>query len=550
MPSNYIQAIAEKSSYLSYWYSNVPANIQNNINSLAHLKMQEIGRLQLEAFKARQAAAFNSLNGGNASTSDIAKLGEIFDTAIYQEGLNNILEPIIDDNGKTVGATANYGLDNIEQAVAELKSLVNNNNVGEKLSIFSQEVTKILENTFQPENGTIQDIAQKMFLEYAKANVSGMSNVTDSLSAAQTSRTVKHIINSILAKENRQVFDVNLMDKSYGNMTRTIKKMLLVVAALPNFEATGMKSAYVRHGDSSKRTRVNGENEILDELAAKVYKAAEWMRAMGAEISVRKAAIDGNIPFLEKIVELNAQIDSFRSSSKWFDVDVDIQGHEVYQRILNELKQTGNIVTKQVSKADTGFTITSGSVTGNLGFSVKAGQTVQVNSLSGKVSGIHLQSSTPLSTLLFREIGLSSANYFGVLQLLAAHDDVGGLDGTWDEMKEKLTYLAAINTLMGSSVEGQALFMVLDGRVLSMGNILADIFNSESSTQMIMNSTSKNGYGLNRGDYVALNSWIGDGPNVPNALNRSSVAWNQISNLLYATKINIILNIQNVFSLV
>ena len=543
----FYERVAKTSDYLHYWYKN--SNADMSLSAMFNMSKQQIGRLQLQEFRQKQQAAFAGINGTQVLQSDIDELGWVFDTHIYQEGLKTILEPTIENDNQNLMTHANYGLDNIEQAVAELKQLVSSSN-SNRLQTFSNEVVRILQTIFDPNENNIHDIAQELFVNYAKENL-GYSGKNVMSSKQQKSKTVNHIINSILAKENKEVFNLTAADRSKGVITRTMKKFLLVVAALDNFNEANVTSKIVRHGDNKKGARVSGDSQILNELAMKVYKAAEWMRAMGAEVAVRKAAIDGNTKFLEQIEKLNQDFVSFRNNSGTFAVDVNIKENETFSRILNELKSSGSQITQQVSKADTGFTITNNNVNATIGFSVKAGKEVQINSVTGKVTGISLQSGTPLSTLLFREIGLDSATYQSVLQLLVGHDTGQGLDARWAQLKEQLTYLSTVSTLCGSSIAGQALFLVLDGRIIPMERIIMDIFTNPSKATSMAMSSNDASIGLKRSSYVDLNQWIGYGnASTESAYERSNALWSSAANLLFETKITIHLNLGNVFSLI
>lgn len=543
----FYERIAKASDYLHYWYKN--SNADNNLENLLNMSKQQIGRLQLQEFRMRQQAAFTGINQNQVLQSDIDELGWVFDASVYQEGLKSILEPTLEENNQNLMTHANYGLDNIEEAVAELKQLVSSSEEN-RLQKFSDEVVRILQTIFDPNENNIHEIAQELFVNYAKQNL-GYSGKNVMSSHNQKSRTVNHIINSILAKENKEVFDLVATDRSKGIITRTMKKFLLVVAALDNFEGSNITGKIVRHGDNKTGSKVTGESEILNELAMKVYKAAEWMRAMGAEVAVRKAAIDGNIKFLEQIEKLDQDFISYRNNAGTFAVNVNIQKNAAFSRILDELKSSGAQISQQVSKADTGFTVTNGEVNANIGFSVKAGKEAQINGITGKVTGISLQSGTPLSTLLFREMGLDSATYQSVLQLLVGHDTGQGLDAQWAKLKEQLTYLSAVATLCGSSIGGQALFMVLDGRVIPMEKILMDIFANPTKITSLGMSANDSSVGLQRSTYVNLNQWIGYGSaNPENAYERSNMLWSSAANTLFNTKITIHLNLGNVFNLI
>lgn len=540
----YYNRIAKASDYLHYWFVN--SDNQNNLYSIISASKTQIGQAQLQAFKARQAAAFSSVGGGKVSQSQIDELGRVFDASVYQDALDDVLQT---NNVESLADYANMTGD-LEAAIASVKSITSENILG-RLQNFADSVEQIIETQFSPANNqqTCREMGEQLFLQYAKeAGIMGQSRAV--LTDNQRTKTAQHIIRSILDKSNRKLFNANDFQKSEQGITNTIKKFMLVVQALESFDggSTGMSRATVVHGDGAKRTTstANGEGEILSALAGKVYGAAKRLRAMSAEAAFDEAVLKGNKELIEKKLEVDSSI-SHVSGSEYFRVEVKVDENPIFQRLLNEINMSKAQLEKQVAKADVKFQVSEGGVYADLGFSIKSGKTVEIGTM-GKTANITLQNRTALSTLLFREMGLSSQQYHAVLQLLVGHEEEGPqlmLDGMWEKLKEQILYMSLLSVFSGSSIGGQALFMVVADRIISISAIMNDIFmNPEAAYQLAFRDMTVEGGSLERGDYVATNTWIDPGRANPlSAETRSDTTWNAASNMLYNTKVSIMLNV-------
>lgn len=540
----YYQRVAKASDYLHYWYAN--AEDQNSLYSIINTSKSQMGQIQLQAFRARQAAAFSSVGGGAVDQTSIDELGRIFDASIYQDGLNEVLQA---NNVESLAEYTNMSGD-LEEAIANIKALNPQNIVG-RLEAFSNAVKQIIENQFSPANNqqTCKEIGEALFLQYAKeAGIVGQKRtiMTDN----QKTKTAQHIIRSVLNKSNGKMFNATDLQKSEQGLTNTIKKFMLIVQALDSFDggSIGMSRAAVVHGDGSKRTQstANGEGEILSELASKVYGAAKWMRSMTAEIAFDQAVLKGNKEMIERKLQVDSTVSKV-TGSQYFQIEAKIDDNDTFKRILEEIRLSEAKLRQQVSKADVQLRVSDGGVYADLGFSVKSGKTVEVGTM-GTSANITLQNRTALSTLLFREVGLSSKQYQAVLQLLVGHEEEGPqlmLDGIWEKLKEQILYMSLLSVLSGSSIEGQALFMVIADRVIPISAILTDVFNNPNAAyELAFRNMNIESGSLERADYMNNNKWIE--PSVSqtqSALIRSDTTWNAASNLLYNTKVSIMLNV-------
>lgn len=540
----YYQRVAKASDYLHYWYAN--AEDQNSLYSIINTSKSQMGQIQLQAFRARQAAAFSSVGGGAVDQTSIDELGRIFDASVYQDGLNEVLQA---NDVESLAEYANMSGD-LEEAIANIKALNPQNIVG-RLEAFSNAVKQIIENQFSPANNqqTCKEIGEALFLQYAKeAGIVGQKRtiMTDN----QKTKTAQHIIRSVLNKSNGKMFNATDLQKSEQGLTNTIKKFMLIVQALDSFDggSIGMSRAAVVHGDGSKRTQstANGEGEILSELASKVYGAAKWMRSMTAEIAFDQAVLKGNKEMIERKLQVDSTVSKV-TGSQYFQIEAKIDDNDTFKRILEEIRLSEAKLRQQVSKADVQLRVSDGGVYADLGFSVKSGKTVEVGTM-GTSANITLQNRTALSTLLFREVGLSSKQYQAVLQLLVGHEEEGPqlmLDGIWEKLKEQILYMSLLSVLSGSSIEGQALFMVIADRVIPISAILTDVFNNPNAAyELAFRNMNIESGSLERADYMNNNKWIE--PSVSqtqSALIRSDTTWNAASNLLYNTKVSIMLNV-------
>lgn len=541
----YYNEIAKASDYLHYWYANSYAH--QDIQGIINTSLDQIGLLQLQNFRQKQKNSFK-----NGDSQAISELLSIFDASVYQKGIDSVLEPYQKEN-PDIGLKdiPLYSLDNIDKLLEELKSL-NTEQLINQLSDFAKKVEEIVDIKFSPSenNQTIKEVAKGLFFRYAQKTGNTTADNIKNFSKLEQSQTANSLIKDVLTNSHKKIIQVT-KGVDDQNLTNTLKKMLLAVEALRQFDTnTEFGKIEVKHTSKKSRDKeiVETHSEVFEAFAKKIIGAISTMRFNTYEKAVKKAALDGNIKFLEEY--LGIKIDETKTvGSNSFKVKQSID-NSTFERILKESTQEQRYLERGYSKADVQMKANRNGIEMTLGFSIKGGKDVEVNvnSITGlQTANITLQNNTPLSTLLFREIGLNSQQYHSVLQLLVGHELPNeNLDRVWENIKIKLQYMALLSALTGYHTEGQALMMVIGDRVISMDNLLLEIYtNPEKIYSIYFRDTNKTG-GLNRSTYEDTNIWIPrsnekDGPDNQIGYERSNRTWSRASQILYDTKINIIL---------
>ena len=546
------QHVRKPGDYLHYWYSNVDSGILRNNFRIINMSKTKILQNQIRIFQQRQLAATGGAFSSNLEM--MQKVGEVFDASVYQEGLDRILQPSLDGNVISNIPSSSYTLENL----ATLSSMISSDNIVSRLSDFSNAVKGMIQERFSPA-GNVKDveaIGKELLNKYAyEAGITKRPvGPNSSLTAKQLGRTANHIIRSVLSRSNQKMFQVNKTDDA--NLTNTYKKFLLIAQALDNFEGggeTGPVRAAVRHGGSSKTSWTNSKNEVLSELASKVYNAGKWMQRIGLEEAFRIAGLEANGDFLKDKLSLDESIKTENIGNRQFDVSVRVKEDPVLQRIYNEAKANIDKLTKQVAKGDVKLTVTKNGIVIDLGFSVKSGDQLNVINVNGlQNANITLQNRTPLVALIAREANMGQDSLLGVLQLLVAHGNEEVLDANWEMMKENIWYNALLSLLSGSTLGGQALFMVIGNKVVSIGTILERVMENQNNIySLTARVRNQNEGSLDRAHYMSLNKWIEptDAPKVQQALIRSDITWQTASKLFYNTKVSVDLNIRDLSNL-
>lgn len=552
----YKENVPKSSSYLHYWYTN--ANTDASLNTILHQSAQELIGPQLARFRQQQAQTIAQISEA-ASSEQRDTLLQLFDISSYHpEKLEQILDPKLKENQDNARIP-----ETIENALAELTSIKSSKAQDHvRLSRFKDAVEEII-SMFDPSGrykGVITRIKNSLWSKYTQQALKTGSLSGEAMTSQEKTETARQLIRDILSRENEKVFEgLEARDKSINNLEvdKAVKKILLLSMALENFgdgESLGISEARVGHQNKDSED-VSGENKILNELMSKVRGMANYLKGSVGEMATvygfLKAHTDA-LPAFRK----GLKVQSKRFGSTYFNVDVsELETNESFLRVLENINKDVQNFSQQVSKADSGYSIKGNSIEANIGFSVKVGGKLgNTGTIGSGPATISLQGGTSLAVLLAREMHLSSQQYQAVVQLLAGHGSTrmndAQLNERWEKLKQKLLQLAFVDVLTGSTIGGKAYFMVVGGSIISMDSIISNMI---SDSNLSLSMTNKkivdedNTGSLNRADYMALNTWQGsETPNTSTAYSRSDIAWSEIANLLYQTKINISMNIADI----
>lgn len=552
----YYNRIPKPSGYLHYWYTNSDAD--KDITFLLHQNAQQLILPQLNRYRAQVQQLQTKLFSMTSSSADREKMMQLFDLSLYdQEALKNILAPQLNDDDPE----PKFTFQDIKDAQNQLSALRKSTDaINQKFPKFCETVTNLV-NMFDPTGAgkeNLKAVQDDLWEDWKKQAIKNKYITASSANEESQTKVARAIIKNILDKSNKdQIFTDTTTNKklSTTQITSSVKKMLLLARSLETLNAAGKTSMQLgkvnlRHGTSSDYTTITKENEILKELIGKVFGFISGTKGQVAEDAFAYGYLKSHLDHIGEFEGLTVKPKNMGSDS--FKVMTNVNDNKSLMRALKEVKRSMSQYQKQTSKADGGIQFTQNGVEAYIGFSIKAGDKLNINGYNGSAS-VTLQEGTSLMMLLAREMGLSSKQYQDVLQLLVGHEgQYSGseiaLEWKWEQLKDKLVQLAFVDALTGSTKDGKAHFMVIGGSLYSMERIILDMISGDNLSLAMSKAINKDKNGadqgsLQRSDYLRLNNWSGSRTaNESDALSRSDQAWSAASNLLFQTKINISMN--------
>lgn len=521
-----IEGFTEDTSYGNKFYiANRKEDARNTISNLSLLKMNKknIMKNLIAKQNLRKEIMKNDarLRGTNIKEFDEFLDGTIFD-GIKEQGSNSAFigsEQFLQlERCGSILREKSLEIEKIDEFVAELKNFINT--LVEDENIYKSIITEVIEK---------------------HADIKGMP---------VDSKTEEIVLKSILTHENDEII-ANAVKNSGLNLPSTIGRLIITAQALSNPPSGfDINANFIAKSSSGK----NQEGTLATIIKNKVSAWTLYLERIVAETAFAQATIQGSNKLAEKFLELNVGIEHSGSGS----VQIKMKEDPVMRKWLNESgadkAQIGKNFSK-VSKADSHLSFDNGSARGSIGITVKnmsAQNLTDIASKNGKLN-IHLQSGTPLITLMAREAGLSINDIHGFIQTAV----VGTSE--WDMIKNNIATLSLLDTLAGSSFakEDWNNYMVINGRIWTISFLLNHIYETiaDGGTNVLMTLASgTNAKGLNQESYKALNKRVNayqrNGKKISAKKNnpapasiRSYRTFTQSIKLMYDTKININLNL-------
>lgn len=557
----YKEEIPKPSGYLHYWYANSDA--KSNINALLHQSAQALLIPQLSQYRAKIFNLQNSLSAG-IPASDRETLLQLFDISMYdKEALQEILAPTLEDDPTEEAMFTPKDLKDAQNKLSEIRR--STDGINKKFPQFRETVEELV-NMFDPSGknrGALKAIQDDLWNSWKAQAVANKYISGAAAAEKEQTQVAKAIIRNILDKANGdQVFSSMIGPTPQigtTEVTTAVTKMLLLAKSLETLGNAGktnfgMRNVELRHGNqtNAKKTMNNG-NEILTELIGKVFGFISNTKGQVAEDAFVYGYLNSHVKNKATFQKLKVKEKVLgRSQVK---VTTKVDDNKSLLRILDELEKDLSNYEKQTSKADGAIQISGDHVSGNIGFSIKTGDKLNIPGYEGSAD-ITLQSGTSLMMLLAREMHLSTKQYHDVLQLLVGHgggdggDSDSELDRKWEALKNQLVQLAFVDALTGSTDDGKAHFMVIGGNLYSMERIILDMLYGNNlslgMSQLLDSKTKQLSGSLLRSDYMSLNNWEGgESSSYVNAMLRSDKLWRDAGDLLFQTKINISMNISS-----
>lgn len=513
------QSIPKGKDYIHYFYRNYDNNDSFLPNFLNDRK----------SILSEQIKTFNSRKSEYNQLAETEEFGELMDEILQGNAIQQILEnsEIDEVEVKEIGS-----IEEAENKINQIDGLV------QQMQAIKEKIENILNESLSQDK--INAYSRAIVNEYIATEGSGM-NYTQ---AAQK------IITDLLERNNESFFKLKgSAGASEKYLSNTIRKLLAEIGALDiaigNNNAVPTSST-IKHGSTISGT-ANTQNEVLAELSAKTGGYLRNVNGAALEIALAKAFEDATGKMLDENSKLKASVS--HSGSK--RVSVKALFSPELDSLDSRIKNNRSSANK-ISKSDVGISVSDGSVTAQIGFSVKnytslsltgSGQTERVS--------LKLQDGTPLYTLMKRELGMDYNQIIGVLNILSSHPDSGGtsvnqLNKIWENLKDTMQYKALLAALAGLTKEESAMYLVVNNKIFDIGKILEVISAGLNDTTVMDKVTmSSNNAGFSRSTYMSSNTWEGNSKiaNYPSAISRSYHALNFGLQELYNTKIKIELNI-------
>ena len=529
--------------YLHYWSANIDDDVLASASAMYNISKRQILVSQYNTFMKAQSSKINAASAGGMSAQT---LGKLYDAGLYRDELKKY----VDMEQNQSQPPGDLEMLPLEQAIAAAKSIdlgAANNSIAQ----YTNALENFLNTALKPTDSNLADLQSSLVREYAAKSGISKGGLTDK----QESKVCEKLLRDILSNENGEFFKVRKGSaEAQTGITTSYRKIAAAAYALKHFQGEGLpiKRALVQYGDSSRRraqTRhtVSGESDILNEISNKINASMDNVKFGAAETT----RVYGSLLGAEKVMKQmnkNLKIENkhLGNTRNGISIDIIAQDNKTFERALNEINISKARLSVKTSKADNGFYVTENGVRAGVTFTVKDGEGLIKSTNGIQSASIRLQSGTPLLTLLAREAGFSSDELFTVYQMLVAHGNEPLHDNWWERIKDTLNDLAFLDALAGISQEDRATFMVLGDRIATVQDILAERMSNNGANISSKVSLSKwNEGSLSRAPYVAMNIWQGSKPNKLTAEKRSAELFGSVSNMLYATKIQVDMTIRN-----
>lgn len=306
-----------------------------------------------------------------------------------------------------------------------------------------------------------------------------------------------------------------------------------------------------------------------------------------AENAVLKAYVQGDSKFFEKLLDelhvdiKNTSLSGSQTSGVGISVTQRFEENGDLKSLYEELKQyrekqgygdrSGNIYSirnAHTNVSDIKITSSDSNVTGFIGITVKDYESLKI-AADGNLLNVHIQSNTPLLTLLLREANFSVSDLITFINIGATipgfgdrnkyletgdrDSRLGGdmLVGIWNNLKEQLPYRAVLAALAGfDTSDDQAFFMALNGKIFTIQQVLSSMLDVVNNNQVAAHLTTISGQGLNQWYLRDINdaafSPVRKGQTIEEAKQeRSSNVRQAIMNEFYETKLNVSISLAN-----
>lgn len=558
--------------YLHYFWWNAKNEV--DLTALTQKFVNATLQNQLSNLNQIIAAEKQKLTFGLDNNSEsYREIMNLYDVTTYRKNdsvLKDVFEPdlsqIRDKTGQKIEHLANPSdIRASMKAFQELKL----EDTATDISKFLQEL-KDIAGTFFPKGANDPNliaISRKALYEVLakSANMKDGINIGSGIESSP-SAVANYVLSNFLTKENEQIFEgINLEQEKIAGveLDKGFTKIFTMIAALQDFQDSGgtdlgftSQTDFVVNSSSGKAKPITkpDDSKILKAASVKMEHMCIHLLGKVGEASALYAALQSHIELGDNFSIIEKEEKNTRiTGSDSMQIYKTVNAQNAISRITEEVKKyTLANINKAVAKADIVIRGTNKGFSADVGFSIKEGKIEQPNpnTLEGAKVNINLQSGTPLGTILAREVNLSDQTYWSLLQILTAQGEGSeSLESVWNAIKPRLVQLAFIDALRGTALTRQALYMVIDGKIFYIPNIIDHYINKGSANinaYMYQEGGGEGSPGLQRQTYANKNIWQGESlADTARAIDRSNILWSNVSQILFDTKISINMNIQN-----
>lgn len=375
---------------------------------------------------------------------------------------------------------------------------------------------------------------------------------------------VGRVVRSILAAPNGTQWQQRLKGRGIQGLSNRLNQWLVLLYALTNNQVPrGNKTAVKEMIITIMRQNFSGLIGALGRvgtLTASTVGTAQFAATMNQTMNVIKSQLHGKHSGGGNGVECTVKVDN----DKYSKAILNQMTGQLKALNSGRLAASGNKLTLHFPNVQikAGQQVWSDQLQANINnVSVKTTTSTYTNSQGiQKVGSINLQSSTPLLSLMYRELGFSSQTIIGFLQIALANGS-NEPDSVWNDLKEYTKNAMLIPALTGLGREdslGQgtlATMIKINDYLIPMTqfiNYLQAMLLRRAGVlgQQFSGYISLEGF-PSRSRFVSMNAWMP--PMVNNyraAKRRSSIAERGGMGLLQATKIRMRLRNLNLSMLI
>ena len=524
-------------SYLHYYYGN--SNSPFTSAEFFENKRKNLLDMQLKVFEQQKKAILNKVHSSRVPKEYAEMLEILTDTGNAGQLRNQIYAGANPSGGipdKVLFDTALGGISSAgsiqNTSVANIAAKVGD--IVENIDNFQTGLENTLDKAYQTlfGNGNFEAYKQAVIADYI---------ANQGLSGQDSSIIKQHILDNFLHHEG--FIKSGAFAKNTTNRVEdSLKKLILFADALPAYN--DYLSGAATYSTKKYSGTINGLPEFFKIIAGKTQGLYNMVKGDGAELTTML----GEKAVIKKIGKPLANLDKvFTVTNTGSNSTGGVSVISTYKKDANWDKAFGfDNLGKQydgsVSKPDVTVTYNLNGVKINYGLTVKNYEMQNANNGTDKYFiDAKLTSETTLYDAMSRIF--SGTGMYGVYQLAGGHGNGnvklvngnrytnGQLDEMWNSLKD-MVIAGNILTFLGGLKEDNTLFMVANGRVIGLDQILRDIINGKTKESYSIKGASA------RSRYMSENKWEdSEKDNHANALKRSAAAGKSIESLLRGAKI-------------